>query len=827
MPRYNAKILRRQSLSQLMSKIWDYPLTVVEAPMGYGKTTAVKEYFKGCKAEVLWQTVSDASATAFWNGFSALCKKIDPEAAERLAGVGVPTDSVFLDEAIHIIEEIVFTARTVIVFDDYHLVSSGDIDRFIELLVKSELANLHILIISRSVFGENKTELVLKGYCWAIDKGCFELSRDEIFEYCGLYGLKLNAEEVAFLLSYTEGWISAVYLCMLGFLQDGRVKGQDSLHELIEKVVFQCCSAEVKEFLLNVCVLDSFSLKQAEYIWHKKNTEVLLRQLVAQNSFIKYDRVNRRYYVHNIFTSYLRRIFDQQSLDKQQAIWKVVGKWYASVGDYIHAMEYFYKAVDFGGLLTAIETDKGNSIINEHKERLIGYFCDCPPQIKRKHPWACLIYAINLFSFNEMELFARQCEEIGEYIEQLQGDEKQAKEQLAGELELLCSFSKYNHITGMSEHIQRAASLLKKPAEFMDRKGSWTFGSPSVLYMFYRESGQLEQEVHELNLAMPNYCRLTAGHGSGAEAVMQADRYYHIGDFENAEIAAHKAMYIALSQDQVATVLCALFLQLRLAVVKGDLAYVMSSLQQTREEIKQQGLYSYIHTLDMCEGFIYSCLNQEKKIPTWIVEGDLQASSICFPCYAFLNIIRGKALLISGQYLKLIDLTEEFFGIASVFPNLLGQVYTYIYEAAAKFKLGSQQDARATLEKALEIAAPDRLIMPFVENGEYLVDMLMVVAGNSHYADFIAKILEVFPAIAKKRGAMTVKLNNSDWRSMLTERERAVAELVATGLANRAIGETLHIAEITVKKALQSIYAKLDIGSRTALTKIMIEQKNG
>lgn len=127
---------------------------------------------------------------------------------------------------------------------------------------------------------------------------------------------------------------------------------------------------------------------------------------------------------------------------------------------------------------------------------------------------------------------------------------------------------------------------------------------------------------------------------------------------------------------------------------------------------------------------------------------------------------------------------------------------------------------------ALAVAALDQVIMPFAENGEYIADMLVVLAKNGHYPEFIGRISALFPLIAKKREAMS-ELSGRDNRSMLTEREGAIAELVASGLSNQAIGKTLHIAEITIKKALQSIFAKLGVSSRTALAKIMIEQKTG
>lgn len=821
----NRIIYMRKSVNQALNDIGKYPLAVVTAPMGYGKTTAVREFLESSGFEVLWQTLLNESVSGFWNGFSRLFRKLDPVAADSLAKIGVPVNSVFLEEGIRILSNIEFSARTVIVLDDYHLLSSGDIDSFIEQMVKSELPNLHIVIISRSVFGENTAELVLKGYCSVIEKRHLELTRDEIVEYCMLCGVKLTNEDTNFLLAYSEGWISAIYLCIRGFLQDGRIEHQGSLYELIEKVVYRHCSAELQGFLLALCIFDSFSFELAESMWRKENTAVLLQSLVTQNAFFRQDHVSGMYYVHNIFTSYLRRIFDRQSPDLRQATWKTAGNWYKSVGDCIQAMDCFYKAADFDELLSVFEANKGNVITNEHKESVIRYFSECPAQIKMQHPWACLIYAINLFSFNEMELFGQQCNEIAGYIEHSPGLDEQSRVKMAGELEILIGFTKYNSISGMSAHNQRAWELLHRPAEFIDRNGSWTFGSPSVLYMFYRESGKLAQEVQEIFEAMPYYYWLTSGHGSGAEYVMQAERYYHIGDFENAEITAHKALYIAQSQNQAAIELCARFLQLRLALLKGDLSYVTDSLRETREEIKTRGLYLYFHTWDMCEGYVYSYLKETKKIPAWIVEGDLQNSAIYFPSYAFFNIIRVKALLIGGQYLKVSGLAGEFIAIASVFPNLLGQVYIYIYEAVAKFKLDHHADALETLRKALDIAAPDEVIMPFVENGEYIDEMLAILENNAYHPEFTGKIGRLFSSIKKHKEAMAAKLNRGNGELLLTEREWAIAELVATGLSNQAIGKTLHIAEITVKKALQSIYAKLGINNRTALTKIIVEQK--
>ena len=232
---------------------------------------------------------------------------------------------------------------------------------------------------------------------------------------------------------------------------------------------------------------------------------------------------------------------------------------------------------------------------------------------------------------------------------------------------------------------------------------------------------------------------------------------------------------------------------------------------------------AYLHTFDLCEGFLYGSLSDGKKIPDWIAAGNERESRLPFPTQGYYNIIYGKALLIQGEYAKFLGLTAQFQNVAAIFPNLLAQLYTYIYEAAACFRLGRVESAQNALRQALDLAVPDRLVMPFVENASFILPVLASLTPTSLQASFLQDLQVLHAKYAKGVAAVQQALTAGARSSLnLTAREQEIAELVASGLSNQRIAATLFITEATVKKALQNTYTKLNINSRTALAKIIL-----
>ncbi len=806
-----------ERLTTALKQIVDVPLTVIEAPMGYGKTTAVKEYAASSGFTVLWQTVYDNVDVHFWNDFCKLFAELDCACAVKLAEIGLPEDNITRREAVELIASIQLQGSTLVVIDDYHLLAKPDIHDFITYIVKNEIPDLHVVLTTRMVSLDSMDELQMKGLAYHITQAFLELPPAEIAKYYQKCGIRLSQEEISTLYDYTEGWISALYLCMLGFLQEGRLEKTATLQELLAKAVFRPLPGELKDFLLHICLFDHFNLPQAQAMWPKDNAPVLLKQLMEQNAFIQFDTRLQVYHMHNIFTGYLRELFASQKEDARKKIWQAAGKWYVNEKNYLAAMESFYQAGDFDQLLVCVELDKGNSINSEYKETILRYFSECPEEIKQTHPVAGVIYARELLIFGENELFISHCQELEQDIAQIA--DKAKRDWLAGELELVYMFTKYNDIEAMTEHVRRADELLQGPSKLCDHNTPWTLGSPSVLYMFYRKSGELQHEILRMAASMPLYYKLTDNHGFGVEYIIEAEGYYYTGDFENAEIVSHKAVRLAKTRKQIGSIVAALFLQIQLAIAQGDLALALKLLEEMRKEIRASRQMLYMHTADLCEAFVFTHLGQPGNIAPWVETGDFSASRLSAPVLAYFNILYGRVLLITGQERKLLGVAEHFMDMAAFFPNLLSQIYSNIYTAAANKELFRGEEALAALKQALDIALPDKVIMPFVENADLLEPLLEELNRKGVYRKETLQIVTLSRKYQQAIANMKESICGEASKPKLATREQEIALLVIDGLTNKEIAAGLNISENTVKTQLKRIFEKLGVNSRALLRK--------
>jgi LuxR family maltose regulon positive regulatory protein len=301
------RILQRESINQQLDSVFVYPLTVVVAAMGYGKTTSVRHFLDKKNARYAWLSVQSGYSTVLhiWDSLTRQLAKIQPELGNQLNSLGFPSDAPQRDKIISIIEDYTYMSEIVLVIDDYHYVHSPELDRLVERIVWTNIKGFHVIIISRVKPAINIEELCLKRYCYLFDSTLFELSKGEIRKFFKLYGHNISVDSARIVQNISEGWITAVYLIMQRYSTTGRLETGRSIEILIETAIMSRYTDREANMLKALCMLDSFTIQQAAYVTGEAAASGIIEKLSADNSFINYDKHLDVYNIHNILSEYL------------------------------------------------------------------------------------------------------------------------------------------------------------------------------------------------------------------------------------------------------------------------------------------------------------------------------------------------------------------------------------------------------------------------------------------------------------------------------------------------------------------------------------------
>ncbi|SPF44876.1 ATP-dependent transcriptional regulator, MalT-like, LuxR family (fragment) [Candidatus Desulfosporosinus infrequens] len=237
------------------------------------------------------------------------------------------------------------------------------------------------------------------------------------------------------------------------------------------------------------------------------------------------------------------------------------------------------------------------------------------------------------------------------------------------------------------------------------------------------------------------------------------------------------------------------------------------------KDISAENNLLYNTTIELCKGYIYSCLGQLEKIPYWLQIGDMTAADLFLQGMTFNYIIYGKAVMLSKNYIELEMLAESFMEYFAIFSSQLGFIHNNIFEAVAKYNLYGLKEGTAALERALAKGEADDIIMPFVENAPHIIEMLKAISPQDFNNEYMNRVLLGSEQYLESiKSVQTIKVK-------LSQREVEVLSLSAEGLNREEIAANLTMSQGTVKTHLQNIYQKLGVNGKVLA--INIAQKQG
>ena len=804
-------------------------LTTVVAPMGYGKTTAINwflaEKTKGGKAVAIRMSIYSEKLPMLWRS---------AQDAFRFAGLDVlsafdfPTGEAAATLVLEELCRAFSSGKTAyyLFLDDFHLLRDERAVRFICRISARLPENAHLIVASRDRFLPAGEIVRLGGNLHQIGMEHLRLNHTELAVYAHRCGAELSEQQLEALLRSSEGWFSAIYLNLRALSERGRLPDASSdIFEMFTAAMIDPLPPGRQEFLAVMGLADEFTAEMARFVTENPETDAIIQDLTCQNAFVTRLPDSQRYRFHHMMKECALRKFRTLPEQSQICYWNRFGSWYGAQGQYLHALGAYGRSGNSDAALTIIEKDAGNLLSALHPEELLERLNACPEEVLTRHPTAILVLMRRLFTWRQIPKMLQLKALLERAIAESPDMPEEERGNLLGECDLIMSFLMYNDITKMSELHRSASRQMSRPAVTIQAGSSWTFGSPSVLMMYYRAPGELQKETHEMHECMPHYYRITNGHGLGAELVMDAEASFMQGKLREAEIGLERARAAIAGSRQENMALCCDFLELRLL---GSGGRRRLDVKARAEALLARHDVVLLNMFESILAYYYALLQEAEKIPDVFRLHRLDTVNYFAPGKPMMELIENQVYLAQGEFPRVIGRSEPLLSGCESLHYALVALHIRLQTASAYEALGNRAMARKLLVRALEDAEPDGFVLPFAENAPYLMNHYSALSRELE-TPFAASVCELSERWLSRQQTSGSRQEPIEALRELSESERSVAQLMALRKTNREIAETLFLSEGTVKQYINRIYSKLQLTGtaqekRRALTALL--QKN-
>jgi LuxR family maltose regulon positive regulatory protein len=423
-------------------------LTLISAPVGFGKTTLVsewihsgvrsKDYGVGERHEAeqeafltsysllptprfAWISLdeSDNDVTRFLTYFIAALQTLEADMGKgmlnALQSPQPPSPEVVLTTLIN--EVAAISDPVIFVLDDYHLIEAQPIHDVLTFLLRHLPSNMHLVIATREDPILPLARLRARGQLTELRAGDLRFTASEAAEFLNqVMGLRLSEQDITALESRTEGWIAGLQLAALSmqgskdaksFIESFTGSHRYVLDYLIEEVLEQQ-PEDIQAFLLQTSVLNRLTASLCDALTGQDNGQATLEMLERANLFIvPLDNERRWYRYHHLFADLLRQRLRQTQQELESKLHIQASVWYEQNGLTDYAIEH---------ALHANHYERATQLIEEHVDTMWGsgihsnlqrWLVGLPDEWLCFRPQLCIYRAWFMFSTGQEEAAER------------------------------------------------------------------------------------------------------------------------------------------------------------------------------------------------------------------------------------------------------------------------------------------------------------------------------------------------------------------------------------------------------------------------------------
>ena len=862
MPGLPGWAVARPRIDNLIAEGAQGPLTVVTGPPGAGKTMAIASWAaaRSCPCPLAWITLDDYDnrPSVFWSYVAT---------ALRRAGIAVPrvpagsarggVDHVFMLRLASVLAA--QDPPVVLVLDDLHLLTEPAILDQLAYMLRNATPGLHLVVASR-------VDPLLPLHRYRLTGELTEIRADDLafsVSESGLllahHGITLSATALECLTGRTEGWAAGMRMAAISL--HGRADPEQFVKEMdaedsaitgyLVDEVLNAQPSSVREMLLRTSILDCFSMDLARELTEDQQAADALPALARANAFIR-PLGHGWYRYHSLFASVLRLKLRIECPGRLPELHRRAARWYQRNGPASEAVRYAAESGDwvFAAGIAVDEVAVDQLIEPWASQRLTEEFRHMPRDSAWTAPQPLLVQAALALSGAAAEACTSPLAAAEGILERLPADDE-TPARLAAALIRLALSCRTGDFEAAAAAAGRADALLEQiPDELRSRR-------PEIRTQVLSGRGTMELWSGRLDAAAAAFragCAAAAPDGGyeragclGSLALVEAMRG-RLGCAVDAAAEAAQAAESGSGDMAEHTTAAGPVAIAMVQLQRGDLqqAHTQLKLAESALRICPDKLVSAVACMVAAQrwlaaGRATAALEMIRRArrgwspspPGWlelklailesqacVSAGDIQAA-LAAARRADPKVVPDAAAalayawLASGDHQAARSALDTVAESRSDVPRRNG-LAEWLIDARISFGSGDGARGRRSLERALRLARPEQIRLPFMMERPWIRQVLRREPELAHAFRDLLEPGQVSPASVWAPERQTSPAQTTPLViERLSEREREVLTHLSGMLSTAEIATEMYLSVNTVKTHLRSIYRKLSAAHRS------------
>ena len=857
------RLIDRSDLLAALDRAAAGKVTILSAPAGSGKTSLLRAWADRAGQPhglaVLQVQRDQHDAQQFWLALLDAVRQATgaDSGAEPSAGTPDFNGPAMADRVLSELAD----ARDgiTLVIDDLHELHSPEALAQLTRLLTNLPANVHAILATRHDLRLRLHQLRLVGELAELRAADLRFSERETRELLDASGIALSDAGVALLHQRTEGWAAGLRLAAISlaghpdperfvaeFSGSDRMVAEYLLAEMLDRQ-----PSDVQGLLLDTSLLDRVNGELADLLTGRPGSEQILLSLEDANVFVVSLGPERRWFrYHHLLADFLRLELRRTRPEEVPALHRRAAGWFSRHGQVVDAVRHTQAAGDWSEAARLLADHSFSLTLDGQAQTMQALLRAFPPGAD--HPELALVRAMGDLAQGRLDEAAAHLAVAETYAEAAPPDRQRRLRVAVASLQLSLA-RRRGHLAGVIEQARFLASPVTGQSDEDIALGSdlravalmnlgtaeaWTLGLPEApdAERHLREGADLARRIGRpylevgclaqlgfASLVLHSFattqrrCReaiaLAERHGWGAEPViapaliMLAATLIWTGEFDEGErwlqrtrqaLQTDTGPDITLLLHQTAGLLHAGRGRHHEALEEfGAAEYLGSQLADSQALATRTTRW-----LPATQARLG--MTGEARALLAALDDERASSGEIRNARAVICLAEGNPEAALAAVADVLDGTAPVLGDVTVME-------AHLLAGLAHRQLGDQRAASQAAERALALAEPDRLVLPFAMTGSRELLEALPRHQTAHGA-LLADLLDVLHGSSPAAKEQSPSPPTEE----LSPGELRVLRYLPTHLSRPEIASELSVSLNTVGTHLRSIYAKLQVRDRSS-----------